>query len=110
MTGIIFTIAQQKGGAGKTTVAAHLAVAWSRPGQRSVAILDIDPQGSLGEWLEMRERRLGEDATGLTFRTTSSWGARREAQRLADWVETRSAPADQRRAEDAWDQPPVLLY
>ena len=83
MTGIIFTIAQQKGGAGKTTVAAHLAVAWSRPGQRSVAILDIDPQGSLGEWLEMRERRLGEDATGLTFRTASSWGARREAQRLA---------------------------
>ena len=83
MTGIIFTIAQQKGGAGKTTVAAHLAVAWSRLGQRTVAILDIDPQGSLGEWLEMRERRLGEDATGLSFRTASSWGARREAQRLA---------------------------
>ncbi len=83
MTGIIFTIAQQKGGAGKTTVAAHLAVAWSREGLRSVAILDIDPQGSLGEWLENRERRLGEDATGLTFRTASSWGARREAQRLA---------------------------
>ncbi len=83
MTGIIFTIAQQKGGAGKTTVAAHLAVAWSRRGERSVAILDIDPQGSLGEWLEKRERRLGEDATGFAFRTASSWGARREAQRLA---------------------------
>ena len=82
MPGRIITIAQQKGGSGKTTVAAHLAVAYLRQ-NRSVAILDVDPQGSLGKWYEARERRMGENATGITFRTASGWGARREARSLA---------------------------
>ncbi|HSM42332.1 MAG TPA: ParA family protein, partial [Afifellaceae bacterium] len=50
MAGKIITIAQQKGGSGKTTLAAHLAVAWAQQRGTRVAILDIDPQGSLGEW------------------------------------------------------------
>ncbi len=79
--GRIISIVQQKGGSGKTTVSANLAVAWSK--QFSVAILDVDPQGSLGEWYEAREERLGENGTGLSFRTASGWGARREGQRLA---------------------------
>src|SRR5215470_1773469 len=82
MAGRIITVAQQKGGTGKTTVAAHLAVALLRQG-KSVAILDVDPQGSLGQWFEAREQRLGEAATGLRFRTASGWGARREARDLA---------------------------
>src|SRR5205807_9533517 len=41
MTGLIITFAQQKGGAGKTTVAAHVAVACALGG-RSVALLDTD--------------------------------------------------------------------
>ncbi len=82
MAGKIITIAQQKGGSGKTTVAAHLAVALSRLDGKTVALLDVDPQGSLGEWFEARERRLGEDATGFAFRMASGWGARREATRL----------------------------
>ncbi|MYZ49750.1 ParA family partition ATPase [Propylenella binzhouense] len=81
MTGRIVTIAQQKGGSGKTTLAAHLAVAWT--GRGRVALLDVDPQGSLGEWFEARERSLGEDRTGVTFRTASGWGAKREAKALA---------------------------
>jgi chromosome partitioning protein len=81
MTGKILTVCQQKGGSGKTTLAAHVAVALS-PGLR-VAILDVDPQGSLGEWFERRERTLGEDATGLRFTTASGWGAKREARALA---------------------------
>jgi len=82
MAGRIITVAQQKGGTGKTTVAAHLAVALLGRG-KSVAILDVDPQGSLGQWFEAREQRLGEAATGLRFRTASGWGARREARDLA---------------------------
>ncbi len=83
MAGRIITIAQQKGGSGKTTLAAHLAVAFVLAGAGKVALLDCDPQGSLGEWFEARETSLGEDATGLDFRTASGWGARREARSLA---------------------------
>ena len=82
MAGKIITVAQQKGGSGKTTVAAHLAVALARLG-RTVALLDVDPQGSLGQWYEARERRVGEGRTGMSFRTASGWGARREANWLA---------------------------
>jgi chromosome partitioning protein len=82
VAGRIITVAQQKGGSGKTTLAAHLAVALMRQG-RSVALLDVDPQGSLGQWYEAREARLGEGAAGFDFRTASGWGARREAGRLA---------------------------
>ena len=39
----------QKGGAGKTTVAASLSVAASEAGEK-VAALDLDPQGSLAAW------------------------------------------------------------
>ncbi len=82
MTGLIITLAQQKGGAGKTTVAAHLAVACALGG-KSVAILDTDPQGSLGQWFERREASLGSAEIDLVFRTASGWGARREARALA---------------------------
>lgn len=81
MSGKTLVIAQQKGGSGKTTLAAHLAVAFSRT--HSVAILDVDPQGSLGRWFELRERRLGEAGTGMVLRTASGWGAKREARLLA---------------------------
>ncbi|MEM9205298.1 MAG: ParA family partition ATPase [Pseudomonadota bacterium] len=83
MAGRIITIAQQKGGAGKTTLSAHLAVAWSKRRNTSVAILDTDPQGSLGQWFEARETALGDEKTGLVFKTASGWGARREARYLA---------------------------
>lgn len=48
----VIAIAQQKGGAGKTTLAAQLAVAWSA--KHSVALMDIDPQGSLSAWHAIR--------------------------------------------------------
>lgn len=81
MTGKIIAVAQQKGGSGKTTVAAHLAIALGDG--LTVALLDVDPQGSLGQWFERREERMGEGGTGLTFRTASGWGAKREARSLA---------------------------
>lgn len=52
--GYVITFAQQKGGAGKTTVLAHLAAAWAVAG-RDVAIIDLDPQRSLTRWAEIRK-------------------------------------------------------
>lgn len=54
--GQIITFAQQKGGAGKTTVLAHLAASWAKAG-RSVAVVDLDPQRSLTRWAQMRTDR-----------------------------------------------------
>ena len=44
----------QKGGAGKTTLAASLAVAAAGAGERVIA-LDLDPQGSLARWGRRRD-------------------------------------------------------
>ena len=48
-------IASQKGGAGKTTIAAHIAVAAELAGIGPVVLLDTDPQGSLSDWWNTRE-------------------------------------------------------
>lgn len=44
----------QKGGAGKTTLAASMAVAAAGAGEKVIA-LDLDPQGSLASWGERRD-------------------------------------------------------
>jgi chromosome partitioning protein len=68
----IITVAQQKGGAGKTTLAAHVAVSLMQTGKR-VGLLDIDPQGSLTAWYNLRERKYGKGFTGITFLTGAGW-------------------------------------
>ncbi len=47
--------AAQKGGSGKTTLAAHVAVQAERQGYGPVAMIDTDPQGSLAHWRAQRE-------------------------------------------------------
>lgn len=82
MTATVFTVAQQKGGAGKSTLVAHLALAWASR-KRAVAIVDVDPQQSLGAWYAAREKTLGEDATGLTFEAVTGWRASGAVEKLA---------------------------
>ena len=86
MAGLVITIAQRKGGAGKTTLAAQLSVAWQRQGLR-VALLDIDPQGSLAAWVDLRRARLGAAAIGFEFAALPGW-------RAAQWIEDRARNAD----------------
>ena len=59
----VITIAQQKGGAGKTTLVAQLAAALASGGAR-VALLDIDPQKSLSAWHARRKDRIAAAAAG----------------------------------------------
>ncbi len=61
---LVITVAQQKGGSGKTMLAANLAAAWA-PAHR-VTVLDIDPQRSL-----------------IGFSDVSGWRLAAELDRLA---------------------------
>jgi chromosome partitioning protein len=77
---MVYTVAQQKGGAGKTTLAANLA-AWFAASRR-VALLDIDPQRSLTAWFRLRSAR-SPAAAPLTFSDVSGWRLAAELDRLA---------------------------
>lgn len=52
---MIVALLNQKGGAGKTTLALHLAGEWARRGQR-ITLIDADPQSSALDWSEQRAR------------------------------------------------------
>ncbi|UWR31684.1 ParA family protein (plasmid) [Sulfitobacter sp. W002] len=75
MSARIICVAQQKGGAGKTTLVSNLAIAYLAAG-KSVGLLDTDPQGSLGKWLDIREEMLGLDPK-LKFATATPYGISR---------------------------------
>ncbi len=79
MSGKVIAVVQQKGGSGKTTLAVNIAVEAVRRGLK-VALLDTDPQGSLGRWFMARRERLGE--AGLDFSTSSAWGVSYECEKL----------------------------
>lgn len=77
--GKVITVAQQKGGSGKTTLAVNLAVRFVQQGL-SVALLDSDPQGSLGRWFLTRAARMEEP--DLSLSTASAWGVGYECGKL----------------------------
>ncbi|WP_294252264.1 ParA family protein [uncultured Sphingomonas sp.] len=54
----VLALASQKGGSGKTTLSGHLAVQAQRSGAGPVAMIDLDPQGSLTDWWNEREAEL----------------------------------------------------
>eukprot|EP00752_Nemacystus_decipiens_P000105 g105.t1 len=82
MAATIYTVAQQKGGAGKSTLAAHLAVAWALKRKR-VALVDIDPQSTLAAWFAARAAHLGPEAVGLRFENVTGWRAAKAVEQLA---------------------------
>ncbi|HQT79369.1 MAG: cobyrinic acid a,c-diamide synthase [Rhodospirillales bacterium 20-64-7] len=73
---VVFTVAQQKGGTGKTTLAANLAAALVA--NNRVALLDIDPQHSLTQWHKLRP----DSASKLSFSEVSGWRVTSELERL----------------------------
>ena len=75
----ILTIAQQKGGVGKTSIAAHLAAAFSGP-DCQVGLIDLDPQQSLLSWFNARDES-GYEFIELVHAT--GWRANSEIHRMA---------------------------
>ena len=98
---VVITVAQQKGGAGKTMLAANLACAL--PADKSVALLDIDPQHSLARWHALRMAR-GDGVRPIVMSDVAGWRLAGELERLRkahDFVLIDSPPhidADARRA------------
>jgi chromosome partitioning protein len=76
---LVITVAQQKGGAGKTMLAANLAAFWAA--HRRVTVLDIDPQRSLARWHGLRAALPGAAPIGLS--EVSGWRLRGALERLS---------------------------
>jgi chromosome partitioning protein len=104
--GKVITVAQRKGGAGKTMLASQLAVALAET--HRVALLDIDPQGSLTIWAKLRAAA-PKAAYGITCAATAGWRLSAELDRLKaahDFVLIDTPPVidtDARRAIRASD-------
>ncbi|MFT8242770.1 ParA family partition ATPase [Roseomonas sp. BN140053] len=64
----VIAVASRKGGAGKSTVVANLATALRAAGTR-VALLDVDPQGTLTRWAQVRPATVPE----IGFEAAAGW-------------------------------------
>jgi len=73
---MIIVLAQQKGGAGKTTLAAHLAHAFALDG-KSVGLADLDPQRSLSNWAQ------AASGLGLEVIESAGWRASSDIKDLS---------------------------
>ncbi len=99
----VITVSQQKGGSGKTTIAAHLAIALSQMSNR-VAVIDIDPQGSLTHWYNIRKEQYGDGFTGVNFISKAGWKVQNEILSLKnkhDYVIIDSPPHNETDAKTA---------
>jgi len=89
----IVAIISQKGGAGKTTLAVHLATAAAAAGH-CVAIIDLDPQGTAASWGDRRAADAPEVISGQAIRIPALVKAAQENG--ADFLVLDTAPnADQ---------------
>jgi len=75
-------LASQKGGSGKTTLAAHLAVAADQAEAGPAVLIDTDPQGSLTAWWNAREA----DTPALATASLAGLGQKLEALAAAGFA------------------------
>ncbi len=99
----IITIAQQKGGAGKTTLAVQIAVTLANR-NKTVSLMDIDPQGSVAAWHQIRQEWTGSSLAEVVLSDVSGWRVSTELERLQnsnDFVVIDSPPHAQTEAKNA---------
>jgi chromosome partitioning protein len=90
-------LAARKGGAGKTTLAASLAVAAEAADAGPVVLLDTDPQGSLTAWWNSRENDSPALATSTVASLPGKLQALAEAGAAIVVIDTPPAITDQIR-------------
>lgn len=78
----VITIAQQKGGAGKSTLAAHLSVAFAKLGN-NVALIDTDPQKTITHWYELRHQLGAEKKYPIECAISTGWKVGNEIARFS---------------------------
>lgn len=101
----VITIAMQKGGVGKSTLARSLAVAAARDGL-SVLIIDMDAQQSVSQWAERRE----EDMPVVEFSTENELPKKLKlANGAADLVVIDTPPARSTEAPAAVEVADLVL-
>ncbi len=71
MSAFVITVANQKGGCGKSTLSAHLAVAFAQQGY-STMLFDTDPQGTSTHWHAQRK------SNDIGLIATSGWRLTRD--------------------------------
>lgn len=79
--GKILAFTNQKGGSGKTTLSANLAVLWANS-QYKVAVIDADHQKSLTYWIEARKKYYGENDIGFDVLTYDSHNLRENIKNI----------------------------
>lgn len=67
----VLTVANRKGGAGKSTCAAHLAIEAVKSGIKTI-LIDLDPQKTLETWWEKREKEDVDLLEGELFNLPAS--------------------------------------
>ena len=79
--GKIITFANQKGGSGKSTLSANLAVLWSNS-KYKVAVIDGDSQKSLTYWIEARRKYYGNNDIGIDIYPYNNRSLERDIEQI----------------------------
>ena len=91
-------LANQKGGVGKTTLTAHLAVAAQRAGDGACVLIDTDPQASLAAWWNGRQAETPVFAPVALKELTGKLEALKQAGYAYVFIDTPPALTDAIRA------------